>query len=153
MHPGDFSFAPADPAAAARLGDPDALVNWLDKKHPKHSKAMVALNAPLNYRVFRFIAEWHDATRCGSWRGASATSCRAAVRELRNAGLVEIRGGGYYLTDEGRKIIAHMDRVSPKEISRRLKTYMDTDSAYHAQQQDHQRCTIDVAVILNHERY
>ena len=44
MRPGDFDYAPDEPAVAARLGDPDKLVGWLDKKCKDHNKAMVALN-------------------------------------------------------------------------------------------------------------
>ena len=151
MRPGDFGLTPRQPTEDAKLGNPDALVRWLDRNNSNHSRAMIALNAPLNYRVFRFIAEWHDATP-GQLEWHFGDSCRAAIRELRAAGLVMILDGGYYLTDAGRKTVAQMDRVSPKDILRRVRTYMDLNSDYHAQQQDHHRSTIAVAMVLGYDQ-
>ena len=150
MRPGDFSWPLKERDVAARLGNPDQLVGWLDKKNPKHDRAMVALNSPLNYRIFRFIAEWHDVT---PWEleASFGESYRAGLRELRNAKLVMKLEGGYFLRDLGRRTVAHMDRVSPKDISRRLKKYLDAEGDYREQQQNHNRSTIDVAIVLRHD--
>ena len=151
MRPGPFTPPLREETKPARLGRPENLANWWNKKSKQYKPAMVALNSPLNYLVFRFIAEWYGPTPAQLER-ACGTSYRAAVRALKEAGLVEKLDGGFYLDRVGELTVAQMDRVSHQSVLRRIDSYLHEDGAYRQNQQQHNRSLIDVVLKLADEK-
>lgn len=144
MRPGIFTWSfLGEEAIPARLGRPENLVNWLDKKSNQYKVEMEVLNEPLNYAMFRFIGEWYGPTPA-HLRKRFGESYRAAVRALQRAGLVAKLDGGFYLTVPGDRTAAQMDRVSPKSVRNRMQSYLHEDGAYRRQQQRHNCALLDV---------
>ena len=147
MTPGSCSRPLREKAEPAKLGSPERVVGWLDKRNKRHDAAMVALNGELNYRVFRFIAEWQGPTP-RKLKYVFGELYRAAVREMKEAKLVVKRDGAVYLTRLGMRTVANMDRLSPLDIYERSAIYLDAGGAYRRQQETHNRGVIDVAIAL-----
>lgn len=147
MEPGPFSEPLWERAQPANLGRPQRVAAWLDR-----NQAMLALNEPTAYAIFRFIAEWHGPTPSQlKWRFGE--SYRAALRKLRKAGLVVTLDGAYYLTRPGMRAVANMDRVSAQDVFNRSEVYLKEDGAYRRQQEYHNQALISVAFHLWNHHY
>ena len=96
MRPGSCTPPPSAAVAPQRLGRPDNLTNWWNMRSKQYRPELAALNGPMAYAIFRFIAEWCGATPAQLERRFGPSS-RAAVRALRKAGLVAKLGGKFYL--------------------------------------------------------
>ena len=85
MHPGAFTdTALREEAKPARLGRPENVANWWRKTSKQYKPEMEALNSPLTYAIFRFIAEFYGPTPAQLER-RFGTSYRAAVRALKSS--------------------------------------------------------------------
>ncbi len=148
MRPEPFTLPLSEKATSARLGRPENLVNWWNKDSKQYKPEMGALDSPMHYQIFRFVAEWCGPTPAHLER-RFGESYRAAVRELRKAGLVAKIGGAFYLHSLGELTVAHMDRVSPQSVKGRLDVYLKKDGVYRNQQQRHNRSLLDVVQKLS----
>ena len=142
MTPGPFTVPLREHSEPAHWGNPERAVSWLHR-----NRDMTVLNAELNYRIFRYIAEWHGPIPYVLWVRFGERS-RAVARELIRAGLVVKLDGAYYLTRLGMRTVARMDRISPKEVYDRSQIYLDERGAYRLQQQRHNRFLIGVETTL-----
>ena len=149
MHPGAFtSTVLMEEAKPARLGRPENVANWWRKTSNQYKPEMEALNSPLTYAIFRFIAEFYGPTPAQLER-RFGTSYRAAVRALKAAGLVKKLDGAFYLDERGELTVAQMDRVSHQSVVGRMDAYLKEDGAYRQNQQRHNRSLIDVVQTLS----
>ena len=148
MRPCAFSRPLEDQAEATRLGKPER-VRWrLDKNNKNHDQAMVALNALSEYRLFRVLGEIHDP-KPGQLKRGLTDSYRASVRKLKAAGLVEkSTDGRLQLTKAGRRTMAEMDRISVKDLGRRVEKYLEEGGEYRKDQLSHNTAAIDVYFAL-----
>ena len=143
MRPSEFSSSfLRETVVPANLGKPETITTWL-----RRDGAMLALNGPGTYTLFRFIAEWPAATPQQLERGFGE-SYRAIVRRLRRAGLVVRLDGGYYLGRRGVLEVAHMDRVSWQSVHARFGALLKPDGDYRRNRQRHDRSLVDVALTL-----
>ncbi len=149
MRPAPFTRSVlGEPTKLVRLGRPQNVSNWWDAKSRQYRPAMAALNGSMQYETFRFIAEWYGPTPAQLERRFGPSS-RAAVRALRQAGLVVKLDGGFYLDWLGERTVARMDRVSPARVTGRMNAYLHENGAYRENQQRHNRTLVDIVQKLS----
>ena len=145
MRPVDFSLRIGQEVAPGDLGRPERVRRWAQQ-----SRAVQGLNDGFRYRVFRFIAQWPDATPA-QLRVKFAEPYGAAVRVLQKHKLVVKLEGGFFLTRRGIGAVAAMDGVEYNTVATRLGVYLSRDGEYRRQQRRHNRGIIDVALKLESE--